>query len=120
MNPDEFRQWGYRFVDWIAEYLAHPERYSVLPNVKPGEILGELPQHAPEAAESFDVMLRDLDRVILPGLTHWNHPSFFAYFPNTGSEPGSCGAHPRRRPSLKSASWTGCVSCWDCRRTSGA
>ena len=91
MNPDEFRQWGYRFVDWIAGYLAHPERYAVLPNVKPGEILGELPLHAPEAAESFDVMLRDLDRVIVPGLAHWNHPSFFAYFPNTGSEPGIFG-----------------------------
>ncbi|HET9663525.1 MAG TPA: pyridoxal-dependent decarboxylase [Burkholderiales bacterium] len=91
MNPDDFRQWGYRFVDWIAEYLAHPERYAVLPNVKPGEILGELPLHAPEAAESFEVMLRDLDRVIVPGLTHWNHPSFFAYFPNTGSEPGIFG-----------------------------
>jgi aromatic-L-amino-acid/L-tryptophan decarboxylase len=91
MKPDEFKHWGYRFVDWIADYLSHPEHHAVLSNVKPGDILKQLPPHPPETPESLDAVLRDLDRVIVPGLTHWNHPSFFAYFPNTGSEPGILG-----------------------------
>jgi aromatic-L-amino-acid/L-tryptophan decarboxylase len=91
MKPDEFKYWGYRFVDWIADYLSHPERHAVLSNVQPGDILKELPTQPPETPESLDTVLRDLDRVIVPGLTHWNHPSFFAYFPNTGSEPGIFG-----------------------------
>jgi aromatic-L-amino-acid decarboxylase len=91
MTPGEFKEWGYRFVDWISDYLSHPERRSVLSKVHPGEIRRQLPPHAPEGPESFEAMLRDLDRIIVPGLTHWNHPSFFAYFPTTGSEPGIFG-----------------------------
>jgi len=91
MTPDEFKQWGYRFVDWISDYLSHPERHVVLSNAKPGDVRSQLPSMPPEGPESFDQILRDLDRVIVPGLTHWNHPSFFAYFPNTGSEPGIFG-----------------------------
>jgi len=91
MTSDEFKQWGYRFVDWAADYLAHPERYAVLSQVKPGDIRRQLPPNPPESPESFDVILRDLDRIIVPGLTHWNHPAFLAYFPITGSEPGIFG-----------------------------
>jgi aromatic-L-amino-acid decarboxylase len=91
MKPDEFKEWGYRFVDWIADYLSHPERHAVLSNVKPGDILRAIPAHPPDRPESLDAMLQDLDRIIVPGLTHWNHPSFFAYFPITGSEPGILG-----------------------------
>lgn len=91
MTSEDFKQWGYRFVDWAAEYLAHPEKHAVLSQVKPGDIRKQLPSEAPTNPESYEAMLRDLDRVIVPGLTHWNHPSFFAYFPNTGSEPGVFG-----------------------------
>jgi aromatic-L-amino-acid decarboxylase len=91
MTPEEFKQWGYRFIDWTAEYLAHPENQNVLSQVRPGDIRKQLPAEPPAQPESFDAVLRDLDRVILPGLTHWNNPSFFAYFPNTGSEPGIFG-----------------------------
>src|SRR4026208_2597645 len=91
MTPDEFKQWGYRFVDWISDYLSHPERHVVLSNAKPGDVRSQLPSMPPEGPESFDQILRDLDRIIVPGLTHWNHPSFFAYFPITGSEPGIFG-----------------------------
>jgi aromatic-L-amino-acid decarboxylase len=91
MTPDEFRQWGYRWVDWMADYLAHPERHSVLSKVKPGEIRKQLPASPPENPESFEIIFQDFERIIVPGLTHWNHPSFFAYFPNTGSEPGIIG-----------------------------
>ena len=91
MKPDEFRQWGYKFVDWVSEYLAHPERHPVLSQAKPGSIRKQLPATPPQTAESLDLVLRDLDRLIVPGLTHWNNPAFFAYFPNTGSEPGILG-----------------------------
>ena len=91
MTPEEFKKWGYRYVDWIADYLSHPERHAVLSRVKPGEIRKQLSQAPPEAPESFESILQDLDRIIVPGLTHWNHPSFLAYFPTTGSEPGIVG-----------------------------
>ena len=91
MTPEEFKKWGYRYVDWIADYLSHPERHAVLSKVKPGDIRKQLSQAPPEAPESFESILQDLDRIIVPGLTHWNHPSFLAYFPTTGSEPGILG-----------------------------
>ena len=91
MTPEEFKKWGYRYVDWIADYLSHPERHAVLSKVKPGDIRKQLSKAPPEDPESFDSILQDLDRIIVPGLTHWNHPSFLAYFPTTGSEPGILG-----------------------------
>ena len=91
MTPEEFKKWGYRYVDWIADYLSHPERHAVLSRVNPGDIRKQLTQAPPEVPESFDSILQDLDQIIVPGLTHWNHPSFLAYFPTTGSEPGILG-----------------------------
>jgi aromatic-L-amino-acid/L-tryptophan decarboxylase len=91
MTPEEFKQWGYRFVDWTADYMAHPENHAVLSQISPGDVRKQLPAEPPAKPESFERMLHDLDRIIVPGLTHWNHPSFFAYFPNTGSEPGIFG-----------------------------
>jgi len=91
MTPEEFKKWGYRCVDWVADYLSHPERHAVLSKVKPGDIRKQLSKAPPEDPESFDSILQDLDRIIVPGLTHWNHPSFLAYFPTTGSEPGILG-----------------------------
>ncbi len=91
MTSEEFKKWGYRFVDWAADYISDPEKYPVLSQIGPGDIRRELPSEPPARPESFEQILKDLDRVIVPGLTHWNHPSFFAYFPNTGSEPGILG-----------------------------
>jgi aromatic-L-amino-acid/L-tryptophan decarboxylase len=88
MNSDEFRKHGHALVDWIADYLAHPERYPVLPHVQPGDLRNALPTAAPEAGESFDRIFSDFERVIVPALTHWNHPGFFAYFAISSSEPG--------------------------------
>ena len=88
MDPEAFRRNGHALVDWIAEYLEHPEKYPVLARVKPGEIAAALPTHAPEDGEPFDAIMADFERVLVPGLTHWNHPGFFAYFAITGSAPG--------------------------------
>ncbi|MBI3990487.1 MAG: amino acid decarboxylase [candidate division NC10 bacterium] len=91
MDPEAFRKYGYQLIDWIAEYLAHPERYPVLAHVQPGEIRAKLPEAPPEGPEPMEAILHDLDRVIVPGITHWNHPAFFGYFGISGSGPGILG-----------------------------
>jgi aromatic-L-amino-acid decarboxylase len=88
MDPEEFRREAHRLADWIADYLEDPGRYPVLSRVRPGEIRDALPDAAPDEGEPFDAIFRDFERVILPGITHWNHPGFFAYFAITGSAPG--------------------------------
>src|SRR5687768_2136501 len=88
MDPEAFRREAHRIADWIADYFADPERFPVLSRVQPGDIRAALPTSAPEQGESFDAIFADFERVIVPGLTHWNHPSFFAYFSITGSAPG--------------------------------
>jgi aromatic-L-amino-acid decarboxylase len=88
VDPAEFRRRGHDLVDWIAEYLEHPERFPVLARVKPGDITAQLPARAPEEPESFSVIMADFERVLVPGLTHWNHPGFLAYFAISASPPG--------------------------------
>ena len=88
---DDFRQQAHRLADWIADYLEDPSRYPVLSRVRPGAIRDALPSHAPERGEAFDTIFADFERVILPGITHWNHPGFFAYFAITSSAPGILG-----------------------------
>ena len=77
-----------RVTTWIARFLENPERYPVLPAVVPGDIAKRLPESPPGEGESLDDILDDFEQVIVPGITHWNHPGFFAYFANTGSVPG--------------------------------
>ena len=84
----DFRQQAHRVADWIADYLDNPERFPVLSRVRPGEIRDALPTRAPEQGEEFDAIFADFERIILPGVTHWNHPGFFAYFAITSSAPG--------------------------------
>jgi aromatic-L-amino-acid decarboxylase len=88
MDPEAFRREAHRIADWIADYFAAPDRYPVLSRVRPGEIRAALPASAPEHGESFDAIFSDFERLILPGITHWNHPGFFAYFAISGSAPG--------------------------------
>ena len=91
MTPDEFRKHGHRVVDWIADYYEQLEQYPVLSQVAPGSVRAALPAAPPEQGEGFDAVLRDLDDVIMPGITHWQHPSFFAYFPANASGPAILG-----------------------------
>jgi len=81
MTPEEFRKLGYRVVDWIADYRSKLSKLPVVARVAPGEVKGRLPSDPPEHPETFDQIFRDLDEIILPGLTHWQHPRFFGYFP---------------------------------------
>lgn len=83
-----FREDGEAALDWVASYLERLREYPVLAQVEPGEIRARLPAEPPEHAEPFSALLRDLDEVLMPGVTHWQSPRYFAYFANTGSEPG--------------------------------
>lgn len=91
LSPDEFRAAAHAAVDWIADYLEHAGQYPVRSRVQPGDIRQALPAAPPTRGEPLDAMLRDFHTTILPGITHWNHPAFFAYFANSGSYPGILG-----------------------------
>jgi aromatic-L-amino-acid decarboxylase len=88
METADFRRHGHALVEWIADYLEHVERYPVLSRATPGDIAAALPASAPEEGEPFESIMADFERVIVPGLTHWNHPGFLAYFAITASPPG--------------------------------
>jgi aromatic-L-amino-acid decarboxylase len=85
MTPEEFRAIGHRLIDWVADYRARVAELPVMARTAPGEVKAQLPTAAPEQPESFDAIFRDLERVIVPGLSHWQHPSFFGYFPSNAS-----------------------------------
>jgi aromatic-L-amino-acid decarboxylase len=87
MTPEEFRAAGYRMVDWLADYMANVESYPVLPQVQPGWVRSQLPYKAPEQGEPLEAIVRDLDTIIMPGITHWQSPNFFGYFPANTSGP---------------------------------
>ncbi|WP_460605537.1 aminotransferase class V-fold PLP-dependent enzyme [Jatrophihabitans fulvus] len=91
MTADEFRRQGHAVVDWIADYHERLESFPVLAQVAPGDVRATLPAAPPETGEPFDAVLADLDACVLPGITHWQHPSFFAYFPANVSGPAILG-----------------------------
>jgi aromatic-L-amino-acid decarboxylase len=91
MTPEEFRAAGHAAVDWIADYWTDLGSLPVRSPVAPGDVLAALPPHPPETGEPFDAVLADLDRIVVPGLTHWQHPSFFGYFPANASGPAVLG-----------------------------
>jgi aromatic-L-amino-acid/L-tryptophan decarboxylase len=91
MTPEEFRRWGHAAVDWIADYQRRVESLPVLSRVQPGELRAALPKEPPLQGEPFAAILADMDRLILPGVTHWQSPNFFAYFPANNSGPSILG-----------------------------
>lgn len=88
---EAFEAHARRLATWIADYLGHPERHPVLAQVTPGQVAASLPGAMPAEAEALEEILADLDRIVVPGVTQWNHPGFFAYFANTASVPGILG-----------------------------
>jgi aromatic-L-amino-acid decarboxylase len=87
MDLDEFRRHGHALVDWMADYLATVEQRPVRAQVRPGAIAEQLPAAPPAAGEALERILADFERIVMPGITHWQHPSFFAYFPANSSPP---------------------------------
>jgi len=87
MTSDEFRKYAHELVEWMASYMENVETYPVKSQAKPGEIFSRIPGKPPEKPESFDDFMKDLDEIIMPGITHWQSPDFFAYFPANTSPP---------------------------------
>ncbi|MCJ7580884.1 MAG: aminotransferase class I/II-fold pyridoxal phosphate-dependent enzyme [Candidatus Aminicenantes bacterium] len=87
MEKEMFKQYGYKFIDWLADYFDGIEKYPVLSPVKPGFIINQLPGNPPAEGESLETIFEDFKNIIVPGITHWQHPSWFAYFPANSSPP---------------------------------
>ena len=91
MSPTAFRAAGHEVVNLIADYLESVESYAVFPAIEPGSIAPSFAEHAPEGPEPVEAILADVQRIVLPNATHWQHPGFFAYFSTSASGPGILG-----------------------------
>jgi aromatic-L-amino-acid/L-tryptophan decarboxylase len=105
MTPEQFRQHGHEVVDWIADYWSRIGSLPVRSQVSPGEVRATLPPSAPESGEPFAAVLADLDRVVMPGVTHWQHPGFFGYFPANTSGPSVLGDLVSAGLGVQGMSW---------------
>lgn len=105
MSAEDFRRYGYELVDWINDYFAHIEERAVLAQVEPNELKTQLPAAPPAHGEPMEEILADVDRLIVPALTHWNHPSFFAYFATSASAPGIFGEMLSAAFDVKAMLW---------------
>ncbi len=105
MSAEEFRRFGHEIVDWIANYFEHIEELPVLAQIEPGDLKAQLPSTPPSKGESMEAILADVDRLIVPALTHWSHPSFFAYFATSTSAPGIFGELLSAAFDVKSMLW---------------
>ena len=85
MKNEEFRRHGHRFVDWIADYFENIEKFPVRSRVEPGQVKALVPAVPPARGEDMEVLFADFERVVMPGITHWQHPGWFAYFPANNS-----------------------------------
>jgi aromatic-L-amino-acid/L-tryptophan decarboxylase len=113
MTPAQFRQYGSAVVDWIADYYERIETLPVLSRVRPGEIRQALPTEAPREGEPLHRMLKDIDEVILPGVTHWQSPNFFAYFPANASGPAILGDLLSSALGVQGMLWATSPACTD-------
>ena len=105
MHPDEFRRYAHAMVDWMADYLRDVGTLPITPDVSPGDIRRELPAFPPEQGEPFDRLFEDFRRVIVPGMTHWNHPGWMAYFPCNNSPPSILAEMLTAAMGVQGMSW---------------
>jgi len=108
MDNQEFRRYGHQVVDWIGDYLDDIRQYPVLPSVRPGDLTDRLPAQAPDHGEPMDAILEDFQRLILPAVTHWNHPRFYAYFAISASYPGILGEMLAAGLNVNGMLWKSC------------
>src|SRR5512145_945662 len=85
MEPDEFRKYAHELVDWMISYMEGVEKYPVKSQVSPGDIFKQIPDEPPSLQEPFSALMKDFDRIIMPGISHWQSPNFYAYFPANNS-----------------------------------
>ena len=111
MDGAEFRARGHELIDWIADHVEGLEHLPVAPAIAPGDVRARLPEHAPTEPEPWDAVRRDLDEVIVPGLVHWQHPSFFAYFPSNTSYPSILGELLAAGLGVQGMSWVTGPAC---------
>jgi aromatic-L-amino-acid/L-tryptophan decarboxylase len=111
MTPDEFRGHGHALIDWIADYLAGIEQLRVQPDVEPGAIRAMLPASPPTEPEPFERVLADVERIVVPGITHWQHPNFYAYFPANSSFPSILGELLSAGLGVNGMSWVTSPAC---------
>ncbi len=105
MHPDEFRRHAHQLVDWMADYFARVGELPVTPAVRPGDIRKRIPADPPPTGEPFDALFADFRDIILPGMTHWNHPGWFAYFPGNNSPPSVLGEMLTATMGAQCMSW---------------
>jgi aromatic-L-amino-acid decarboxylase len=108
MSAEEFRRYGHQLIDWIADFLAQVGELPAFPPVQPGELRSLLPTAPPQQGEAMGEILADVDRVIMPGMAHWNHPRFFAYFTSSGSGPGILGELLSAAFNVNNMLWQAC------------
>ena len=111
MKPDEFRQHGHELIDWIADHLEGLESLPVAPSVEPGDVRRLLPAHPPAAPEPWSAVMADIEKVIVPGIVHWQHPSFFAYFPSNTTYPSILGELLSAGLGVQGMSWVTSPAC---------
>jgi aromatic-L-amino-acid decarboxylase len=111
MSPDEFRRYGRAVVDWIADYHERIESFPVLSRSAPGEVRAALPDKPPERGEPFEAMLADVEKIILPGITHWQSPKFHAFFPGNSSYPAVLGELLAAGFSVQGMLWSTSPAC---------
>jgi len=111
VTPDEFRTHGHDLIDWIADYVGSVEQRPVTSTVQPGDVRAQLPEHPPTGVEPFDTVMADVERVVVPGLTQWQHPGFFAYFPANNSFASILGELLSAGLGVQGMSWVTSPAC---------
>ena len=111
VTPEEFRRAGHQLIDWIADYVEGVERFHVSPDVQPGAVRAVLPASPPAEPESWEAVRSDLERVVVPGIVHWQHPSFFAYFPSNTTYPSILGELLAAGLGVQGMSWVTSPAC---------